>query len=96
MNTIKLNNTTFEIENYNRNTYFGGETINSTGSCSLTNADIADVNELGSTTITTLQIYHDNTLIYDLQDINAKIDSINEYLNGDRVSISVSFTFSNT
>lgn len=95
MNTIKFNNTTFEVENYNRNTYFSGETVNSNGSCSLLNADIADVNELGTTIITSIQIYHDSTLIYDLQDVNVKIDNINEYLSGDRVSMSVSFTFSN-
>ena len=93
MNTIKFNNTTFEVFSYNKNTYFGGESINSNASCSIKVTDMATLNALTSVPITSLQIYYNETLIYDLQDISAKIDSISEYLNTERMEISVNLTF---
>ena len=93
MNTIKFNNTTFEVFSYNKNTYFGGESINSNASCSIKVTDMATLNALTSTTITSLQIYYNETLIYDLQDISARIDSIGEYLNTERMEINVNLTF---
>ena len=93
MNKIKFNNVEFEVEQYTKNTYFGGETINSNANCSITTDDISTLIALASTTITTLQIYHDDTLIYNLQNTNAKIESINEYLSIDRMNISVNLIF---
>lgn len=93
MNKIKFNNAEYEVNSYNKNTYFGGESINSTANCTLVTTDVTGLNALAAGTITSLQIYHNDTLIYDLQDINAHIDSINEYLNGERIDISVSLTF---
>ena len=93
MTTIKFNNTEFEVEAYSRNTYFNGETIASSGSCTLKTNDIAELNTLMETTITFIQIKYDDTVIYTLEDIDAKIDSINEYLTGDRISITISMTF---
>lgn len=93
MNTIKFNNNTFEVESYSKNTYFNEDSISSNGSCQIITNNITGLNELAEETITAIQIYHDETLIYDLQDIECKINSISEYLNGDRVSIGLSFTF---
>lgn len=96
MTTIKFNNTVFEVESYNKNTFFNGEEITSNANCTIKMTDMAPLNALTQTTITAIQIHYDNTLIYDLQDVSAKIDSIGEYLNTDRMSISVNLTFSNT
>ncbi len=93
MNTIKFNNTEFELESYNRNTYFGGENMTSNASCGIITTNIASINSLAESTITSLQIYHNEQLIYDLQNINAKIDSISEYLNTDRINITLNVTF---
>lgn len=93
MNKIKLNNAEFEIENYNKSTYFGGDTITSNANFQLTTNDITLLNALVSETITSIQIIHDDTVIYNLTDINAHIDNINEYLNFDRMNINVSMRF---
>lgn len=93
MNKIKFNNTEFEVETYSKTTYFNGETITSNGSCNVVTSNVASLNSLAQNEITSIQITHDDNLIYDLNDISAKIDSINEYFTGDRMSISVSLTF---
>jgi hypothetical protein len=46
MNLLVLNDTTFEVVSYNKNTYFNGETIESTANFSLTGADANDLNGL--------------------------------------------------
>ena len=96
MTKIILNTTEFEIDSYGRNTYFNGETISSNANCSILNSDATELNELLGVAITTIQIYHDNNLIYDLQDINARIESINEYLSGNRIGTSINLVFDNT
>ena len=93
MNTIKFNNLVLEVESYNKNTYFQEDSITSNANCSVKISDITALNELAQDTITSIQIYHDETLIYDLQDISAKITGISEYLNGNIVSISLSLVF---
>jgi len=96
MTKIKFNNTEFEVESYNKNTYFGGETITSNANCNIKVSDMSTLNALAETTITSIQIYYENNLIYNLQDVSAKIDNIGEYLNTDRMNVSVNLTFSNT
>jgi hypothetical protein len=93
MNKIKFDNTEFEVLSYSKTTYFNSESINSNGSCSILTDNIGTVNELAENPIDTIQIYHDNELVYDLQDANAKIDSINEYFTGERMNISINFSF---
>lgn len=94
MSKIKLNNTEFEFDSYNKNTYYGGETVSSNANCSLLNVDMADLSALAETTITSIEIRNnENTLVYDLKNINAKIDSINEYYNGMTMAISVNMIF---
>lgn len=96
MNKIKFNNTEYEVESYSKNTSFSGETIVSNAYCAIITDDVASLNTLAQTTITSIQIYHNEVLIYNLSDISAKIDSINEYLQGERMGINVNLTFSNT
>ena len=93
MNTIKFNDTSFEVESYNKNTSFMGETISSSASCTINTNNIESLNALAQDSITSIQILHNNDLIYNLADIDAKIDNISEYLNGDRMGVSVNLTF---
>ena len=95
MNTIKLNEVEMQVDGYNKNTYLSGDTITSNASCSVRTNNITALNELMTTPIESIQIYHDNTLIYDLDDINARVDNINEYLNEDHMNINVNLTFLN-
>lgn len=92
MNKIKFNDVEFEVESYNKNTYFHEE-LSSNGNCSIITDNMDALNALAEVPITSLQILHDGEVIYNLHDINAKIDNINEYLSGDRMSINVNLIF---
>lgn len=95
MAKIKLNDTQFNLLGYSKNTYFNQESISSNATCNVSLADIDVLNELAEDTITSIQIYNnENTLIYNLDNINARIESLNEYLNGDRIDINVNLIFS--
>lgn len=93
MNKIKFNNTEFTVETYNKTTYFSGETITSNASCTLTVNDVTTLNELVGVPITTIQITHDDTLIYNLTNISAHIDNVNEYLSMDRMNTNINIAF---
>ena len=93
MNTIKLNNSEFELTSFSRNTYFSDNEINSTANCDLRIIGSSILDELADADITSLQIKHDNDVIYNLTDISAKITNISEYLNTDYINTSVSLTF---
>ena len=93
MNTIKFNDTTFLVESYNRTTSFAGEVITSTGYCLIFTDDISALEALADTTITSIQIYHDNELIYNLTDASVHIENINEYLNVDKMFVNVNLIF---
>ena len=96
MNTIKFNNTTtFEVFSYNRNTTFEGDAITGNGFCSIAVQDASDLVTLAANPITQIQIYHNNELIYNLEDINAVIQSISESLEGDKMNISFYLIFDN-
>lgn len=94
MNKIKLNNHEFEVENYNRTLQSVNSEIASNGYCTVWLTDDFDIASLMQETITSVQIYHDESLIYDLDNLNAKIYSANEYLNGDHMVISLNLNFS--
>jgi hypothetical protein len=93
MNTIKLNTLEFPITSFNRNTYFTGESMNSNASFEGTDVDITALSALGLTEITTVQIYHNEELIYDLQNIHGKIDNFSEYLREDKIAMSINMSF---
>ena len=93
MNTIKLNNTEIPVTNYSKTTTFSEDTINSYAYTMVNASDMAALEALAATPITSLQIYHDGTLVYDLGEINARIDSINDSLSDDRVYTNINMTF---
>lgn len=93
MNIIKFNNEEFEVESYNKNTNFSGEIITSNGYCSLRNANMANLTALAQTTITSIEIVHDGTSIYKIENLNAKINSIDENFGGDRMFVNINLVF---
>ena len=93
MNKIKLNNTEFEVENYNKNTYLNDNVITSNANMQITNGNIQTLNDMMTETITSIQIIHDDNVIYNLSNIVAHIDNINEYLNMDRMNININLKF---
>jgi len=95
VNTIKFNNTTFEVLNYNRSTTFENGNMSSTAMCNVLAVDASDFNDLAEEPITQIQIYHDNTLIYTLSNISATLYSISEYLDNDKVNINFNLIFDN-
>ena len=95
MNIIKFNNTEFEVESYNKSTYFGGESITSNATCSLLNANVNSIYTLAQETITSIVIKHDGNEIYNLSNISARLDNSDEYLAGDRMNITLRLIFDN-
>lgn len=95
MTKIILNNVEFQLEAYNRNTYFNGNTMSSNASISIGQGDIDALCTLGKTIITSLEIQINDETIYTLNNIHAKINELNEYFNGERISTNMSLTFDN-
>ena len=94
MNKIKFDQLEMEVESYNKSTYFNNGTITSNGSCTINTSNMTALTELAKNTINTIQIYgNDDALIYDLQNANANIENISEYLNGDRMNININLIF---
>ena len=93
MNTIKFNNEEFEVASYTKNTSFSEDSITSNGYCELIAPNISNLMSVAQVPITSIEIYHDNTQIYELENINARIENINEYLSEDRISVNMNFVF---
>lgn len=98
MNTIKFNNVSMEVTSYNKNTYFAfdsGEQVitQDNANCNVVTSDLTALRALGEDVITSIEIYHDENLIYSLHEIECHITGINEYLNEESVSITLSLTF---
>lgn len=93
MTKIKLNNTEYQIDSYNRTTNIMDGNINSTAYVNLVNGDATALNALLGTTITSIEITVDSDKIYELTSINATVESVNEYLAGDRMSYNLNITF---
>ena len=96
MNTIKFNNHSYGVYSFSKNTYFNDDGISSNANCSIETNDITSLHELAQEGIQTLQIYHDDTLIYNLSNLDGKLTSIDEYLSDDRVNINLNLNFSVT
>ena len=93
MNTIVLNDVTLEVTAYNKNTFLENGDISSSATCSVITSDITTLNELSERLITSIKIYNDETLIYDLHNIEARISNISEYLNSNHININLTLLF---
>ena len=98
MITLVLNNqaeAAMEISNYNRNTTFEQGSLNSVAYFTV----IGDGNtanllqEIGGTGITSIEILNGEDSIYQLSELEAHITTINEYLDGDHITVNVNITF---
>ena len=93
MTKIKLNNEEFEITAFTRTTYFREDGISSFANFDAVNLDLDDISTLAQNPVTALQIYYNNDLIYDLQDISVHIDNVNDSLEETVVTTKVNLTF---
>lgn len=93
MYKISLNDKQFDIDNYNKSTNFNNGMIDSNIFISLITKDITELNKLAEETITSIQIAMENgNVIYTLEDIEAKVSNINEFLSGDHININLNLT----
>ena len=96
MATMIFNNTLeFEFYDYSRNTYFNGESVTSDGYVNnIQGANIAaELDDFADEPITSIQIKKDDEVIYNLTDIDARLTSINEGYNGDRMYTNIALHF---
>ena len=96
MNTIKLNNAEFTVVSYNKSTTFNGDRIASNAYCDIIPVDVSALHELGDDLISTIEIYHDDELIYRIIEQEGHITNINEYLNGDHMNANITIVFGET
>ena len=93
MNVIKLNNTEFPVTSYNKSTNFYEGSITSTAYMAIQVSDMAILNALADAPVTSIEIYHENTKIYDTGEVNAHIDNITESMGDDQMFVTVNMTF---
>lgn len=97
MAKIILNNEEFNFLGYNRNTYFTGDSMSSTAYITTMSGDNLNskLQSLAQDSIESIVIkMEDNTIIYSLDNINAKINSIDESYNGvDAVNTNLNLQF---
>lgn len=93
MNYIKFNDLTCQVVSFNKYTNFDENGMSGSCNCQIITDDITALQALGLETITSLQIIHDEDIIYNLQNISAKMTSINEYLADNHIDINLTLTF---
>ena len=90
---IKLNNEEFQIISFTKTTYLSASAATDNGNCELINPDVEKLKQLAETPVTSLQIYSDDKLIYELQDTNIQLDYINELLVDDHITTTLIMVF---
>ena len=83
MITIKLNDMECTLLTFNNNTYFNDNSASGTITCEVEVVDADDIQTLGESPITSLIIEKNDEVIYRMTKLNAKLNSINEYLMGE-------------
>ena len=95
MNTMILNDVSFPVAYFSRQTHFDGQALSSNAYINLTAPfDAQAIIALGQETITSLIIKHDNETIYELNDIEARIVSFDENLNENTINANINIQFS--
>ena len=94
MNTIVFNDTlSLTVNSYNKSANFNGTEINQSGYTNVVTDSTDALYALAETGISSIKILHDETQIYESTNLVGHITSISEYLNGDRMSIDINFSF---
>lgn len=93
MNQIKFNDFQCEVISFNKYTNFDQNGMSGNCSCQIVTDNLSGLQELGQQGITSMQIFHDEALIYNLENIEAHLTYINESLNNDHIDITLSINF---
>lgn len=93
MNTIKLNDLELEVTSYSKLISFNDNMMSSSASCQVITTNNEAIIDLAKETITSIQIKHNDEVIYNSSDINARIANVNEYLNTARIDINITLAF---
>lgn len=93
MNYLKLNDFQCQLLSFNKYTNFNDSVMSGNCSCQIVTDNISGLQALGLEEITSLQIMHEDNLIYDLQNISAHMTSISEYLSNDKIDITLTLNF---
>ena len=94
MAKLHLNEYDYDVTGYNKSTMMDNNVIVSTASCTLSTNNNTSLPTLMTTPITTITITNDSDEeIYKLENIEAYITHINEYLSGDQVIVNVDIVF---
>ena len=93
MNYIKFNDYQCELIGFNKYTNYDENGMVSSCNCQVATSDVTGLQEVGLNGISSIQILHDNEVIYNLTNINARISSINETLAEDHIDITLSINF---
>lgn len=93
MNTIKLNDEfTFQVESFSKSTYFGEDSVTSTGNITMINIARDNLDALNGE-VTSIVIYHDGEEIYNSTNLHGHINTINEYLSNNQIYIGMDMRF---
>ena len=95
MMTLILNGTArIPIQNYSRNIYIDNGIVHSGSNFSCTGDNIVDaLVRIAVSPITSIEILNDETSIYDLDDLNAKLTNITETVYDGTINVSAQITF---
>ena len=93
MNYIKFNDLQCQVISFIKYTNFDENGMTGSCNCQVLTDNVTGLQELGLNPITSLQILHEDEVIYNLQNISAKVTSINEYLADNHIDINLTITF---
>lgn len=93
--TMILNGTVrIPIQSYNRNIYIDNGIVNSGASFSCTGDNIVgSFIQIATSPITSIEILNNETSIYDLDNLNAKLTNITETVYDGNINVSAQITF---
>ena len=89
MITIKFNEVEGTLLSFNKNTYFSEGTMSGNLNCEVENINMNALQSLGDTPITSMSIKSDDTIIYNIDVMYARLNTINEYLVDNRIRITL-------
>ena len=89
MNTIKINDLVLELINYSKNTNFIENHFRYSIACTVNTNITSEIEALLLETITSIEIYVKDNLIYELKNISGKIENLNEYFVSDHMATTI-------
>lgn len=93
MNYIKFNNYQCEVMSFSKYTTFTAESASGNCNCQVICVNSTELQDLGMTPITSIQIIHDEEVIYNVDHISARVTTLNETLVDDHVETYITLEF---